>query len=353
MKQHKHILYGVLNWGLGHASRSIPVINAFLQKGFTLTIASDGLALNFLKERFPEVSFLALKDPKISYNAGRKQELKLAQQLLKLSTWYRNEQKILANFLDVNSVDLIISDNRPSVKSKRIPSYYITHQLKVKSGLFTPFSTIGHEWLYKDYDAIWVPDVESSPNLSGDLSHKSKRKNVTFIGPLSDLKPVESAPMFNAAIILSGPEPQRSIFEAAAISQLAKSELKILLIRGTTKTAENSIPASWKSIDLASRADVQNAFEKSNVIIARSGYSTIMDLYSFNKPAILVPTPGQPEQEYLATLPLHQKNFEIQSQNNLNLLEGLRQAEIAFANFKNDGFERNRDAFLQSLPLRI
>jgi len=351
MEQHKHILYGVLNWGLGHASRSIPVINAFLQKGFTLTIASDGLALNFLKERFPEVDFLPLTDPKIHYSAGSKQELKLAQQLLKLSAWYRNEQKIIANFLEVNSVDLIISDNRPSVKSKRIPSYYITHQLKVKSGLFNPFSTIGHEWLYKDYDAIWVPDVASNPNLSGDLSHKSKRKNVIFIGPLSDLKPVESTPIFDAAIILSGPEPQRSIFEAAAISQLAKSELKILLIRGTTKAAENNIPVSWQRIDLASRADVQNTFEKSKVIIARSGYSTIMDLYSFNKAAILVPTPGQPEQEYLATLPLHQHNFVIQNQNNLNLLEGFRQAEIAFENFKDVAFERNWDAFLKVLPL--
>jgi len=347
MALNKHILFGVLSWGLGHATRSIPIITTYLEKGFKLTIASDGLALQLLRERFPDVSFLELKDPQISYNVGGRQELKLAQQLLKLSAWHRKEQRIIAEFLATNKVDIIISDNRPSIKSKLIPSYYITHQLEVKSGLFTPFSTLGHEWLYKDYDAIWIPDVQGRPNLSGDLGHKSKLEKVKFIGPLSDLIPVESTNTFDAALILSGPEPQRSIFELLVIAQLANCDLNVLLIRGTTKNLEIDIPKTWQMIYLATRADVQMAFEKSKVIVARSGYSTLMDLYAFNKPAVLVPTPGQPEQEYLATLPLHQHNFSIQSQKNLNVLEGLRQAEIAFADFKAVAFERNWDKLLR------
>jgi UDP:flavonoid glycosyltransferase YjiC (YdhE family) len=337
MTHQKHILFGVLNWGLGHATRSIPLIKSLEKKGFAVTIASDGLALKVLKNTFPELNFLVLADLKISYGKTRNQSISIVMQLLDLQRWYKAERKIVRDFLKKNIVDEIISDNRPTVKSNNIPSYYITHQLEVKSGILTAFSTLGHKFLFKGYTEIWVPDVASTPNLSGDLSHKSTHKNIKFIGPQSDLiqRASTAKAEFDAALILSGPEPQRTLLESAAINQLAKSDLKILILRGTTNPLETKLPKSWQCINLGSRAHVQQAFEISRVIIARCGYSTLMDLYSFNKAAILIPTPGQPEQEYLASMPLHQHNFSIHRQNSLNLISGLKQAEKKFERFQN------------------
>lgn len=351
MAQNNHILFGVLGWGLGHATRSIPVINALIKKGFTLTIASDGLALQLLRKEFPDAAFLALQSPKFSYSKNGSQAFAVAKHAFSLRKWYLTEQNTIKEFINKNNVQAVFSDNRPSVFSPGMPSFYITHQVYVKAGFLSYLVSFGHQWLFKNFTEIWVPDVAGNINLSGDLGHKKTSKKIKYIGFLSDLKPEKTSLEFDAALLLSGPEPQRTLLENALVNQLKNTALKIALLRGTTKPPEIQIPEPWKTIDLASRADVANAFERSKTIVARNGYSTLMDLYSFPKPALLIPTPGQPEQEYLATLPLHKSTFEIQTQQKLDVIAGLARVQKAFEHFKPPDHGPNWDVILGDLFL--
>ncbi len=349
MANQNHILFGVLNWGLGHATRSIPVINALLKKEFTVTIATDGLALRLLQKEFPTAQFLALKNPEILYSKRGNQVFALAKSALKIRRWYTEEQKTITNFLAKNVVNGIITDNRPSVFSPNIPSVYLTHQCNVQAGIFGGLATALHKSLYKKFTQIWVPDVETQPKISGFLGGKTNGKNVKYIGLLSDLKPTNEEKTFDVAVILSGPEPQRSLLENALVAQLKNTNLHVMLLRGTTLPAAIQIPKKWFCVDLASRAEVQTAFSTSQTIIARCGYSTLMDLYNFPKPAILIPTPGQPEQEYLAKLPLHKSTFEIQTQEKLDVVAGLARAQKAFEHFKPLSTAPNWDVLLGNL----
>lgn len=329
----KHILFSVLNWGLGHATRSIPVISELLNRDFKVTIASDGLPLLLLKETFQHANFLELPGLEIKYSKNKNQLLAIGQSAAKNPSWFLKERKVLKEFLAQNKVDGIISDNRPTAFSKVIPSVYITHQLQVKAGIYGSVASFGHRSFFKNYNQIWVPDFEEN-TLAGDLSKKVSGSNIHYIGALSDLTLRKTVPKFDLGIILSGPEPQRTILEEILLDELISTDFKIKLIRGTTEPLQKKIKPDWEIIDLANRKFIQELYNNSTVLIARSGYSTLMDLYTLPKPAILIPTPNQPEQEYLASLPYHQHNFEIQSQAKFNLKDGIVSAKRKFQSFR-------------------
>ncbi len=332
MPKTKHILFGVLNWGLGHATRSISIINALCKNGFTVTIASDGLALALLKKEFPNCQFLTLENPNVEYASKGSQILSVGKQSLALSAWHLQEKKTIAHFLHHNPVCGIISDNRPSVYSPNIPSVYMTHQLFIKAKLLSTLASFGHTQLIKNYTQIWVPDVYGDTNLSGDLGHKKHFNKIKYIGLLSDLVPFNDNVGSTVSVVLSGPEPQRTLLENKLIEQLKGSKQQIRLLRGTKNPLSEQLPTNWNVIDLATRNEVKDAYQSSKFIIARCGYSTLMDLYCSPKAALLIPTPGQPEQEYLASMPYHNQHFAIQNQSELDVATGLIQAE---ANYKN------------------
>jgi UDP:flavonoid glycosyltransferase YjiC (YdhE family) len=309
------VFYAVLNWGLGHASRSIPLITALLKKGFHVHIASDGYALDLLSKTFPELPAHSLPSLEISYQKSGKQQLAILQQSADLMKWYKADGRVLENLLKTHNFSGIISDNRPGICSKQIPSVYLTHQVSIKAGLASPMASLIHRQLYKNFDQVWIPDNPDYPGLAGDLSHNHTHVQARYIGPLSDLNTgATQTQKYDLAVILSGPEPQRSLFEEKVFDHLAGTDKQVLLVRGTKKERLHTFPSNWDVIDFAGRDKIKEAFIGSKMIIARCGYSTLMDLYHYPKPALLVPTPGQPEQEYLATLAPHKENFAIQSQ---------------------------------------
>jgi UDP:flavonoid glycosyltransferase YjiC (YdhE family) len=63
----KTILIAPLNWGLGHATRCIPIIKALQENNYIPIIASDGIALELLQKEFPYVQTLKLPSYKIEY----------------------------------------------------------------------------------------------------------------------------------------------------------------------------------------------------------------------------------------------------------------------------------------------
>lgn len=303
MAKPKNILVAPLNWGLGHATRCIPVINELQKNGFTPILASDGNALALLKKEFPNLEHFTLPSYNIKYaKKGMFFKLRLLLNLPKLIKAVQQEKKLVNKLVEEKNITGIISDNRFGIYHKNIPSIYITHQLNVLSGLTTKLSSKIHQHIIKKFDECWIPDVKSNTNFSGKLSQLNNcNYNLKFIGTLSRFERKATAITYDYLIILSGPEPQRTLLENKLFYELKYTTKKTLLVKGIIE-AKQKITTS-KNItcyNYMTSSELEYAINESNIIIARSGYTTIMDLAKINKKAFFIPTPGQYEQLYLA-----------------------------------------------------
>jgi uncharacterized protein (TIGR00661 family) len=329
----KKILVAPLNWGLGHATRCIPIINGLIDNGFEPVIASDGVALELLKKEFPKLISFELPSYDIQYaEKGRNFKWKMVAQVPKLISAVRKEQKETTKILNTYHFDGIISDNRLGVYSNELPSVFITHQLNVLTGSTSWLTTKLHTRYIQQFNECWVPDVETSPNLSGKLGHTSEKiNNIKYIGPLSRLSKKTTQTVYDLMVLLSGPEPQRSILEEKIISELAHYPKKIVFIKGVVE--KEQIKEQIGNItfyNFMNSRELEATFNESNFVLCRSGYTTIMDLAKLNKKAFFIPTPGQYEQEYLAKkfkkegiIPsCKQENFKIEKLNKIDLYKG-------------------------------
>lgn len=301
--QKKRILVAPLNWGLGHATRCIPIIEALENNGFEPIIASDGIALALLKKEFPYLTALELPSYKIEYaQNGENFKWKLFKQIPNMYRAIRNEQKQVEKWLAEYRIDGIISDNRLGVHSRKVPSVFITHQLNVLTGNTSWFTTKIHHLFIKKFDTCWVPDVAGKPNLSGKLGHLTKTNlNIKHIGPLSRLHKKPMPEIYDLMVLLSGPEPQRTLLENKLQEELKNYDGKIIFIRGVVEE-EQKITSRFNitTYNFMNSSELETTFNQSKIILCRSGYTTIMDLAKLGKKAFFIPTPGQYEQEYLA-----------------------------------------------------
>lgn len=303
MKQSINILVAPLNWGLGHASRCIPIIYALKENGFTPIIASDGASLHLLKKEFSNDIFEILPNYNIQYSEnGKDFRFKIFKQLPKLFFAIRKEKEILQKILQKHAISGIISDNRPGIFSKQIPSIYITHQINVLSGNTSWISSKFHQYFIKKYTECWVPDIAEGINLSGKLSHKKNSlKNINFIGPLTRFKKRNVVKKQGLIVVLSGPEPQRTLLEEKLLMELAEYKRAILFVKGVMETEQKiTTENNFTFYNYMEADELEIAIQESEYIICRSGYSSIMDLAFLGTKAFLIPTPGQFEQEYLA-----------------------------------------------------
>jgi len=299
----KNILVAPLNWGLGHATRCIPIIKALEENNYNPILASDGVALDLLKKEFPDLQTIEFPSYHIEYpKDGKYFKLKMLVNSPKMISAILKERKLVGKAIALHKIDGIISDNRLGVRSKKVPSVFITHQLKVLTGNTTWLSTKMHQYIINQFDECWVPDVNTIPNLSGKLGHLEKDpKNVKYIGPLSRLQKRKIEQKYDLMVILSGPEPQRTLLEEKLIEELDNYQGSVLFIKG--KIESDQIVATKNQFtfyNYMNSKQLEIAFNESNTILCRSGYTTIMDLAYLNKKAFLIPTPGQYEQEYLA-----------------------------------------------------
>ena len=295
----------VLNWGLGHASRCIPLIKALQTNNYNVIIASDGDALLFLKHVFPNLVFETLPAYKISYKKGW---FGLKGTLLKSSLYnyniYKKEQLLTRQLIQKHQIKGLISDNRFGVFSHEVPSVYITHQIRVFSGWASFFTSTIHQKIINKYDVCWVPDYESRYNLSGALSHHIKLKTpIKYIDPLSQFMVSENGTKhtIDYLIIISGIEPERSKLEERLIKLFKNSTYKTTLVQGKIATKQRQKTIGNLTIyNYILTEKLQQLISSSKTVICRSGYSSIMDMAKFQKKVFLIPTSGQNEQEYLA-----------------------------------------------------
>lgn len=297
------ILFGIINWGLGHATRSIPLIKTLLSKGHTLHIVSDGLPLLWLKKEIPDVVFHEMK-PSFFVYPTRFMWLNAVILLPRFLYYVRNNKKYAEKLVYSTGANIIISDNRFGFRCPDIPlNIYITHQLTIHHDnlLVQNLLSKGHQYFIKKYDQCWVPDFKNN-RFAGKLSFTNNLKNIFYLGPLSRFRPnYITDKKYDILVLISGPEPQRSYFEEKILISLREFHDKnICLVRGTDKPFSTDTHIIKTLIHLADTKTLEKIIAESGIIICRSGYSTIMDLDQFNKKVILVATPGQTEQEYLA-----------------------------------------------------
>ncbi len=327
------ILIAPLDWGLGHATRCIPIISALIQQGSTVIVAAEGRMKALLQKEFPDIQFIELKGYRIQYSRSAFwMPVKLLFQLPKIFFRIYAENQWLKNAVKEYSINAIISDNRMGLFHNKIPAVYITHQLTIKTDSHFTESIaqkIHYHYINK-FSACWVPDVKGEPNLAGALSHPIilPKATVTYIGPLSRFEKKDVESKYDLCIILSGPEPQRTVFEKIILQDLHKVKGKVCLVRGIPGETEE-LQLNNSSIEIKNHIagnELNNVILQSKMIISRCGYSTVMDLVKLQKKAILVPTPGQTEQEYLGRYLQAQKIFYCVDQNSFSLPEALKSA---------------------------
>lgn len=325
----KHILVAVLDWGLGHATRCIPVIRGLMSGNCQVSMAGNGSSLQLLKKEFPDLTVHKLPSYGITYPSHGFFFLHLLFLSPRIFKAIAAEKREMEKLITVHQFDAIISDNRYGCYSERVWSVLITHQLNIQLPLSLLWSKklvnyINHR-LIKKFDECWVPDFPDAP-FSGKLSRVSSL-DVKWIGVLSRFAPTKMVAEDRLIVaIASGPEPQREIFEKILITELKKTNQPCILLRGLPQQEEGEIrDGNIILLNHASSPEVQWIISKADIIISRSGYSTIMDLMRLGKKRVIfVPTPGQTEQEYLAVEMNRRKIAIAQAQNDFDLSEAIR-----------------------------
>lgn len=326
----KTILYAVLNWGLGHATRSIPIIKYLIQQNYKLIIASDGEALLLLQKEFPNLIFEETSSYNVVYsNSSSSFNSTLAKQIPKFMNTIKLEQTNCKGLVKKHQVDFIISDNRYGFYHHQIPCALICHQLHLlyeSNALVEKIVNKSYQVYLKKFKQLWVPDFASPNSISNKLSILNWN-NVQFIGADSRFEKLNLPIQYHVVAVLSGPEPQRSLLEQQLAKELSNTKGNHLLIRGT-KNGEKLLEfENIEIIDFATSELLNQKIEESAVIICRSGYTSVIDLLKLQKKALLIPTPGQIEQEYLAKN-LKQNNwFAIANQENFGLSKELPNIE--------------------------
>lgn len=328
VKINKNILVSPLDWGLGHASRCVPVIRLLIKHGANVFLGASGVTASFLRSEFPDLPIIPFNGYHIRYPARGSMTREMLRQSLSILRTIRQEHHELQKIVEKYNIHAVISDNRFGLWSSDAYNIYISHQIRIKAHGIKVFENILfrlHRRYINKFDECWIPDIAEMPGLSGSLSHPADG-NYYYVGPLSRFKagePKIKDKPYDLMVIMSGPEPQRSIFEKIVLDQLKTSNLKAIMVLGKPGKPIKK-DHQYKNIEIyphLSTLQMQEAMLSSRLILCRPGYSSIMDLSKLGLKAAFIPTPGQTEQEYLADLHMKAKHYYAISQKDFNLDE--------------------------------
>ncbi len=328
------ILYGICTWGLGHASRSLPVIRQLTEEGHEVHVVTSGRALSMMK-RETEVKVHDLPDYPSPYTGSKMTfYAKFLTSLPGLFKGIKAEHEAVERMHRRIKFDRVISDNRYGVYLERKPSYLMTHQMRFLAPKNIKTFERKSEKFVADFsdkfERYLIPD-EDERNLTGILSHDLDlvpRKKIEYVGILTDFRPVETEQDIDVFISVSGPEPQRTKFEKLAMAQTGKlKDKKIVVSRGVSDSKAKVRTVKGVEVhDYMSASRRAEYLSRSYIVLTRSGYSTLMDLAAMGRKAILVPTPGQTEQEYLARKHFGERHWAHQDQKKIDLRRGYDKA---------------------------
>lgn len=339
------VIYGICSWGLGHATRSLPVIRKLIKENNEVTIISNGRSLELLKKELGEdVEYFDIPDYPMLLSDNSRQFMAKSvvywpSFIARMESGLQKLKKILEN----RKCNRIISDTRYDIYSRKIPSFFISHQMRIMNPLrlkmFERGSEIFNLFFFKRFCGVIVPDFKDD-NLSGDLSHNLRRideDKLYYVGVLSDFKKIKTKKDIDYLISISGPEPQRTTLEEMLIPQINDLKGKIVITLGKTENKDKFIDKNIETYSFLTKEKREEFLNRAKLVVSRSGYSTILDLAVIGIKALMIPTPGQIEQEYLGQYHNKKGTFYSVFQNNINLI---RDVDIAK---KSTGIKRRCD----------
>ena len=310
-----------MDWGLGHITRTIPIIELLIERGHEVITCGNKVSKEIYNSAFYNISHINIDGYEPYYSSSKNQGWAILKQLIKFIRIIKNERKVAFEIAKQHDIDIIISDNRYGFRCKLTKNIFITHQIQIITPkIIQPLIRVINKKLIKSFDLCWIPDVNEGKSLAGNLSNYHTQKTLR-IGVLSRFKKAtKQNTEFNYQFlgIISGPEPQRSLIEAKLIEEFRNCPMKCAIINGKT----SQMIEKEKNIDFYNHLntlDFYELIESSKTIICRSGYSSIMDLSILQKEVIFIPTPGQTEQEYLANYHKEFSNVDYFNQDKFKL----------------------------------
>ena len=335
------ILLAPLDWGLGHATRCVPIIKELLIRKCEVWVAAIGDQKALLQSEFPFLSFVELPGYHIRYDKNRAFTfLRLTGSIPKILIRIKEENRWLQQFREQVKLDAVISDNRYGLWGEGLYSVFITHQLGLRTSLGSWMDRWVQRWHYRligRFSAVWVPDQEVGTGLAGALSHPGRMPSppTRYIGLLSRMEAsvqgeaglVGGDGEIDLLILLSGPEPQRTILERRLWAEADAFPGSVVFVRSLPGGGEVLIGRPNVEVyDHLPAGALNQVMLRSKLVLARAGYSTVMDLVRLGKKAILIPTPGQTEQAYLGSYLADKRIAFCTKQAGFSLAEALVQA---------------------------
>lgn len=331
----KRILIAPLDWGLGHASRIVPIIKELLKQGHTLFLGTEKKTGVYLQKFFPELPQITLPSYGITYQSSGNIAFKLVLQTPKIAQAIFREHKILKQIVKQHAIDVVISDSRFGLWNKQAPSFILSHQLHIsypaKYWFFGRILNTVNRFFMNRFNGCLIPDTPEHL-LSGKLSQNRKIKTQHFLGPLSRFTKSKTAKKSEQLVfVLSGPEPQRSIFEKIILTELKQTTHQALVVCGEPeKNYDTWITPKIRKVSHLNDKELKNALTEAHCVFSRSGYSSLMDYAVLQlKQVVLVPTPGQTEQMYLAEKFTKSKHCITQEQSSFSIEKALHNVSQA------------------------
>lgn len=316
------ILFAVLDWGLGHASRSAPLIEHLVDSGAEVCLASSGNAGKWLQTHFPDLRYLPKPGIDITYSK-RFTSLRIAMQGGAFLKSITEEQKWISALQIEEQFDVVLSDNCYGIHVNEVPSILLTHQLNLPlPKLVKQATSKSFHHLFDGFQEVWIPDVQGNV-LAGKLSENTAvDSKFYYIGPLSNLKPAERESKPLIVGMVSGPEPHRSLMQDA-LEELFLSQTDEAVIIGGVPGKDATKNENVTFLFDPNPTELAELLQAASLIICRSGYSSLMDLVALQKTAVLIPTPDQREQEYLAEHWNVQFGYQTMNQRELSRLTSM------------------------------
>lgn len=329
------IIYAVCSWGLGHATRSLPVIKKLVKEKNDLTIISQGRSLQLLKNELGKnLRYIEIEDYPMLLSENSRQFMAKSMVYWPnfINKMIKGQRKI-QRILEKEKYDKIISDGRYDIYSRKIPSFFISHQIRIMNPLrikmFENGSEIFNLFFFKRFCGVIVPDFRDD-TLSGDLSHNLHRideKKIHYAGVLSDFKKINKTKDIDYLISISGPEPQRTILEERLLTQVGNLKGKVVVTLGKTEKMEKFKEGGVETYSFLPSDKREEFLNRAKLVVSRSGYSTVLDLAVIGCKALMTPTPGQIEQEYLAEYHNKKGSFYCVNQHKIDLCKDVENAK--------------------------
>lgn len=329
------VLFAVHDWGLGHATRCLVLIRGLLEAGHSVSVLSYGRALRLLRQELADAcEFIELRDiPKPLSRHAAAFYVKMSLSLPQVFLTFHRERRAVERLCAGGRFDRIVSDSRFGVCHPSIPSYYLFHSLRQiipgRPRCLERLVELSQQRLLADGHKILIPD-EAQNGLAGDLCHNvdpSWNGRIEYIGILSSVERTAEEPDLDYFISVSGAEPQRTIFENMVLNQVRHLPGRVVVALGRPETSpaveQDGRITVYSYLD---RARQQQFMNRARLIITRSGYTTLMELAELGKRALLIPTVGQSEQEYLARHHEKRRNLHYVLQHKLDLAQDAQAA---------------------------